>query len=156
FELLGVQTLLWVPQQPDAPVRVQGQSCLAPADCRHLEKCIAKMPERHETGLLFCNDVQGKSWGPRFPNVSNLMAFAVTDQKVVIGWVIALNKRESVRACESAERGALSAEHPHVASSASLGAPVPFRRSDAALLSPFVALLGLHARASENYQDIKN
>src|SRR5205823_8112487 len=31
-----------------------------------------------------------------------------------------------------------------------------FRRSDAALLAPFVALLGLHARGSGNYQDIKN
>jgi HD-GYP domain-containing protein (c-di-GMP phosphodiesterase class II) len=153
FELLGVQTLLWVPQHPDAPVHIQGESCLAPADCRQLEKCLAKMPERDESGLLLCNDVQSKNWGQRFPNVSNLMAFALTDQKVVIGWVIALNKRES------AERGAQSAERQDTDSGASLSAlcaPIPFRRSDAALLSPFVALLGLHARGSETYQDIKN
>lgn len=158
FELLSVQTLLWVPQHRDGPVRIQGESCLAAADCRQLEKCIAKMPERDETGLLICNEVQAQSWGQRFPNLRNLMAFAVTDQKVVSGWVIALNKRESVGGREP-ERGVPGTAPQGGASCAPASAPhacVPFRRSDAALLSPFVALLGLHARGSETYQDIKN
>src|SRR5439155_13026118 len=79
FELLRVQTLLWVPHNPDAAVQIQGEPCLAPADCRQLVGCIAKMPERDETGMLLCNEFQGLSWGSRFQNLSNLMAFAITD-----------------------------------------------------------------------------
>jgi HD-GYP domain-containing protein (c-di-GMP phosphodiesterase class II) len=158
FELLNVQTLIWVPQHPDSPVQIQGESCLAAADCRQLAACVAKMPERDETGLLLCNDVQGKSWGARFPTLTNLMAFAVTDQKLAIAWVIALNKQgsEETPDCRSkVEESKCEANLPSAICNPKY-APAPFRRSDAALLSPFVALLGLHARGSETYQDIKN
>jgi HD-GYP domain-containing protein (c-di-GMP phosphodiesterase class II) len=168
YELLGAQTVIWIPQDSDAAVQVQGECCLAPADCRQLMACVAKMPERDETGLLLCNDIQSKSWGIRFPNLRNLLAFAIIDQKHVIGWVIALNKLESVGEGQSARAAERSGE-ADVQEAASPGAlvgapssasPTPplshFRRSDAALLTPFVALLGLHARGSGNYQDIKN
>ncbi len=156
FELLHVQSLLWVPQHPDAAVNIQGEAFLAPSDCRQLAACIARLPERDETGLLLCNEVQGKSWGTRFPNLNNLMAFAVTHQSHVIGWVIALNRLEGTPEGETVkiqvQGGDRAAELPN----AGAQQPCQFRRSDAALLSPFVALLGLHARGSENYQDIKN
>jgi HD-GYP domain-containing protein (c-di-GMP phosphodiesterase class II) len=136
FELLGVETLLWVPQHPDSPVQLQGESCLAPADGRYLAACLAKMQQWEDTGLLLCNELHSQSWAGRFPNLTNLMAFAVPDARQVIGWVIALNKRG----------GKHESENPRAS----------FRRSDAALLSPFAALLGLHLRGSESYQDIKN
>jgi HD-GYP domain-containing protein (c-di-GMP phosphodiesterase class II) len=148
FELLGVQTLFWVPQDTDAPVLVQGESCLAPADCRQLVACLAKMPERDETGMLLLNEIQAQSWGVRFPNLHNCMAFAITDQKMVTGWVIAVNKGDP------AAPDAQAREDPALARRAQT--LVPFRRSDAALLAPFAAILGLHARGSGNYQDIKN
>lgn len=163
FELLGVETLLWVPQHPDAQVQVQGQSCLAPADCRHLAACVAKMPEREESGLLLCNEVHGQGWSGRFPNLSNLMAFAVPDPRHVIGWLIALNKGTSERGSETGTGKEKEASLPARDSSSASSPPhsptsprAPFRRSDAALLSPFAALFGLHLRGSESYQDIKN
>jgi HD-GYP domain-containing protein (c-di-GMP phosphodiesterase class II) len=162
FDLLKVETLLWVPLHADAPVQLQGEACLAPADCRHLAACIAKMPEREETGLLICNDVQSQAWSGRFPNLANLMAFAVPDPRHVVGWVIALNKGENARESESEKGKEKEVSPPPSPSSLPSGsqaaAPsrVPFRRSDAALLSPFAALFGLHLRGSESYQDIKN
>jgi HD-GYP domain-containing protein (c-di-GMP phosphodiesterase class II) len=158
FELLGVQALMWIPQHPDAPLQIQGESCLAAADCRQLAACIAKLPERDETGLLVCNNVQDKSWGVRFPNLTNLMAFAVANQEPVAGWVIALNKRgieETVNGKSQIEESKSEPNLQSVQANVKLAA-TPFRRSDAALLSPFVALLGLHVRGSETYQDIKN
>src|SRR5712692_2541093 len=146
FELLGVQSLLWVPQHHDAPVTIQGESFLAPSDCRQLASCIARLPERDETGLILCNEVQSKSWGTRFPNLSNLLAFAVTHQSHIIGWVIALNRVEGVAAGESARTEACNGSKDFERSSSALQERSQFRRSDAALLSPFVALLGLHAR----------
>jgi HD-GYP domain-containing protein (c-di-GMP phosphodiesterase class II) len=146
FEILGVQTLLWVPQDCDAPMQIQGEACLAPADCRQLVACLAKMPERDETGMLLANELQSQSWGVRFPNIHNLLAFAITDQKLVAGWVLAVNKQESVG--QASQPDSQAGKPDRRAAS--------FRRSDAALLAPFAALLGLHARGSGSYQDIKN
>jgi HD-GYP domain-containing protein (c-di-GMP phosphodiesterase class II) len=155
FELLRVESLFWVPNHPDGQVKIHGQHFLAPSDCRALAACIARSPERDETGLVLSNQVQGKSWGTRFPNLCNLLAYAVSHQSHVVGWVIALNKLES-----GADSGSPSVEgvlHDEaVDQSPSAGRRLGFRRSDAALLSPFVALLDLHARSSENYQDIRN
>jgi HD-GYP domain-containing protein (c-di-GMP phosphodiesterase class II) len=158
FELLHVQALIWVPHDPDSGVQIQGEPCLAPADCRQLVGCVSKLPDRDESGLLLCNDVQSTSWGSRFPNLRNLIAFVITDQKRVNGWVIAVNKQEG----EPVEARADSAARPAGdggALATDLAPPpalIAFRRSDAALLAPFVALLGLHVRGSSNYQDIKN
>ena len=57
----------------------------------------------------------------------SLMAFQLTDQGQV-GWLIAINKKGSTT----------------------------FRRSDAALILPFAALLELHIRWSHRYQDLKD
>lgn len=158
FELLGVQTLLWVPQHADAAVKIQGETPLAPTDCRQLAACIARMPEWDDTGLLMCNEVQGKSWGTRFPKLRNVLAFTVNQQSQVIGWVIALNKQDGCggKLKTSAAREPGEGERSSDGSNSAAAERLQFRRSDAALLSPFVALLGLHARSSENYQDIRN
>src|SRR5205085_7767687 len=70
-----------------------------------------------------------------------------------LGWVIAINKKSRAEGREpkigSGEPGAASRE-PEAKSR-----PSAFRKSDAALLTPFVALLELHARGSARYQDLK-
>ena len=81
----------------------------------------------------------------RFPQISNLLAFVLTDQGPA-GWVIALNKkgRNGRANCQTVPRQSDAAEELPA-----------FRRSDAAVLTPFVALLELHARGSARYQDLK-
>jgi HD-GYP domain-containing protein (c-di-GMP phosphodiesterase class II) len=137
FELLGVETLIWVPCDPDAHPLILGQTCLAAADCRQLAQLLAKDPDFRTSGPLLCNEVASLSWGGRFPQVANLMAFVARDQRPV-GWVLALNKK--------AAKGAAAVP----------GAVASFRRSDAALLTPFVALLELQVRTADRYQDLKN
>ena len=132
-QLLGVEALLWVPQQPDAPVLLQGDPVLAPADCHQLAAALAQEPARKPAEPVIRNDFPQTGWGPRFASVANLLAFRLHDQGP-IGWIIALNKQGG---------GSGSA------------APA-FRRSDAALLAPFVALAELHTRASRRYQDLKD
>ncbi len=126
FGLLQVQSLLWVPQPADEAVVVQGEACLAPADGRQLAATLAQSPDFRASAPLLCNQVPASRWGPRFPQVENLLAFVVVDNSP-LGWVIALNKKDGS----------------------------PFRRTDAALLTPFVGLIELLSRSVQRHQDLK-
>src|SRR5262249_30437746 len=90
---------------------------------------------------FFCNDFQATSWAGRFPHIANLMVFAVSDQGS-LGWVLAINKKLP------------DGTGQRRAGPASAGLP-PFRRSDAALLTPFIALLEMQYRAAARYQELK-
>lgn len=155
FELLHVQALLWVPLQPDAQVVVKGETCLASADCRQLANHLAKCVDAKTPGPLVFNRVQDNSWGACFPQLANLMAFRVMDQRLT-GWVVAVNKRGG-----GAARSRGSERENGGPSPPSMPAPhdpttADFRRSDAALLTPFVGLLEHHERGSRRYQELKN
>jgi HD-GYP domain-containing protein (c-di-GMP phosphodiesterase class II) len=134
FALLDVQALVWVPLQPDAAVLAEGDSPLSPADGRQLAALLAPHLEARPGEPFLCNDVSAQNWGARFPQLHNLLAFALTDQGP-LGWVVAVNKGKGRAADAEA---------------------VPFRKSDAALLTPFAALLGLHVRCSDRYQELKD
>jgi hypothetical protein len=140
FGLLGAQTLIWIPQDPDGAVLFQGKACLAPADCRHLATLLAKSPGFRAPGPLLLDHFQEKSWSARFPNIASLMAFLATDQGP-LGWLVAVNK---------AAGGGPAADGTEPAE------VVPFRKSDAALLTPFTALAEMFARGAQRYQDLKD
>ncbi|HMF14918.1 MAG TPA: HD-GYP domain-containing protein [Gemmataceae bacterium] len=140
FRLLRVQSLIWVPQQADAPILVQGDPLLAPPECRALAACMSQHPDYRPLEPLICNDLPAAGLAHRFPQLNNTLAFVLTDQGPV-GWVIALNKK-------AADRRAAANASDGPATSA-------FRKSDAAILTPFVALLELHSRGSARYQDLK-
>jgi HD-GYP domain-containing protein (c-di-GMP phosphodiesterase class II) len=133
FGLLGVQTLVCVPPDGQAGVCVVGEPLLAPLDFVQLAGLLAKAPAG-QAGAIFCNSPETQPWSLSFPAVSNLMAFPVCEHDAP-GWVIAVNKFKG---------GAAASREV-----------VPFRRSDAALLIPFVALLRLHYGAATRYQDLK-
>jgi HD-GYP domain-containing protein (c-di-GMP phosphodiesterase class II) len=135
FKQLRVQTLIWVPQQSDVPMIILGEPLLAPPESRALADCLSQHPDYRPLEPLLCNDLKATGWANRFPQVTNLLAFLLTDQGP-IGWVIAINKGGGAR---EEKAGKLAA----------------FRKSDAALLMPFAALLELHARGSARYQDLK-
>jgi HD-GYP domain-containing protein (c-di-GMP phosphodiesterase class II) len=152
FRLLNVQTLLWVPQQADMPMITRGDPILSPPECRALAACLAKHPDYRPLEPLICNDVPSLSWANRFPRISNLIGFVLTDQGP-LGWVIAINNRGGKRGSESDSVESAAAEGGTGLPAAS--ACVPFRKTDATLLTSFVALLELHSRASTRYQDLK-
>jgi hypothetical protein len=147
--LLQARTLVWVPSQPSAVPVVVGEACLTPSECRQLAARVAKSVAPDAAEPFLCNDVRETTWGSRFPNVNNLLALPVTDQTPV-GWVIAVNKTTGEKGCAPP-----SPKDSGSSSSQVAGPPAPFRRSDAALLTPFVSLLELHGRAARRYQDLK-
>jgi hypothetical protein len=106
----------------------------------------------HPGEPFLCNDVSAQSWGARFPQLGNLLALPVVTQGP-IGWLLAFNKRASEVRGQRSEVG--GQEGPSSLTS-DLCPLTAFRKSDAALLLPFAALLGLHLRASERYHDIKD
>jgi HD-GYP domain-containing protein (c-di-GMP phosphodiesterase class II) len=125
--LLDCQTLVWVPAEPAQPILVEGETLLSAWDCRQLATLIAHGDEA-KTGLVLCNSPAKTSWGERYPQIANVLAIAVSDRRAG-GWILALNKQS--------------------------GEPTAFRQRDAALLTPFVALLDFHVRASSRYADLK-
>jgi HD-GYP domain-containing protein (c-di-GMP phosphodiesterase class II) len=133
FELLDTESLVWVPQSAESPVIALGQGCLAPADCRQLIGALTPELERFGDEPFFCHQVPSTPWGKRYPRLRTLMAFAVPEQNP-LGWVVAVNKKHSVH---------VTAE-PH------------FRRGDAAVLTPFLALLNLQLRTSDRYKDLQD
>jgi HD-GYP domain-containing protein (c-di-GMP phosphodiesterase class II) len=127
FDLLRVEALVWVAQQADQPVLVRGEATLSPAEYRQLTLSLSQFPDFQSSAPLFCNNVQGNAWGLRYPRRKNVLAFVISDQRP-LGWIIAVNKQDGI----------------------------PFRKSDAALLTPFAALIELHARSSDRYEDLKD
>jgi HD-GYP domain-containing protein (c-di-GMP phosphodiesterase class II) len=126
-KLVPAKTFLWVPLDPEQPLLTEGENCLKPEECRQLTAALSQSPDFRTSTPILCNEVHSTSWGPSFPSVCNLMAFQVTDKRP-LGWFIVLNKKDEA----------------------------PFRRSDAALLLPFVALVELHLRWSCRHQDLKD
>ncbi len=151
FGLLDAQALVWVPHAADIPAVVQGEACLAAADCRQLAVLLAPALEARPGEPLVCNDVASQPWGGRFPHLANVLAFALDDGGP-LGWVLALNKGVR-KPADKETRGEGGA--PTAAGFPTPESRPPFRKSDAALLTPFVAALGLHARSSDRYQDLK-
>jgi HD-GYP domain-containing protein (c-di-GMP phosphodiesterase class II) len=144
--LLGVEAIAWVPSPADAPVVSLGSPRLSDPDYRQLAALLAQSPDYRPNEPLFSNDFGNSSVAGRFPTISNLMTFVITD-KGPVGCVIALNKRQ--------RQAGLHKGNEEAASRSAAPALIPFRRSDAALLTPFVALLELHARTAGRYQNLK-
>jgi HD-GYP domain-containing protein (c-di-GMP phosphodiesterase class II) len=126
-KLLPAEFLCWIPLNRDQPVLTQGEGCLDAEEARQLAQALLDSPDAQSGSPLFCNEVRDLAWGPRFPKISNLIASLVTDQGP-LGWFVAANRKEGTA----------------------------FRRSDAALLLPFAALLELHLRWRQRFQDLKD
>jgi HD-GYP domain-containing protein (c-di-GMP phosphodiesterase class II) len=133
--LLPARALAWVPPQPAVVPVVVGDGTLPPDGWRRLATALTQesgeVPEP-----VFCSDV-ARTLGQHFPGVVTLLALPVPDHGPP-GWVIAVNKRGKAEG------------RPGFGPS-----PDAFRKSDAALLTPFVSLLGLHGRSARRYQDLK-
>jgi len=150
FGLLHVRTLVWVPSQLEATPVVLGEACLTPGEARDLTAGLTKIAGDSPEPIL-CNDVR-EALGVGFPRVLNLLALPVADQEPP-GWVVVLNKRGTPGTARGGPGSPRDEDESVCAPRIAL--PLPFRRSDAALLMPFVALLELHARAARRYQDLK-
>ncbi|HKB37976.1 MAG TPA: HD-GYP domain-containing protein, partial [Gemmataceae bacterium] len=151
FDLLSVQALAWVPQDSQAAVHVCGETGLAPSDLRQLVGLLVRKQDLTSAKPLLCNQDDAALWSARFPQVHNLILFTACPQlgrasgdPPQAGWVLALNKWEQRR--RGAEENGASV----------CSAAAPFRRTDAAFLTPFVALLEMHTRTSRRYQDLKD
>ncbi len=137
---LEVESVIWVPSQPGIPPHVEGDLCLAGADCRHLAELLSRHADADPRKPIIWNADAASIWSNRFPQVRNLLAFAVNDQGKA-GWVIALNKLKPPFDSGSGKTG-------------SDGTP-SFRRTDAGVLAPFAALCELQLRSLQRYEELK-
>jgi HD-GYP domain-containing protein (c-di-GMP phosphodiesterase class II) len=136
--VLGAQAIICVPPDPQLPVVMHGEPLIGALDCVQLAGLVAKTPAYSGSGPVFCNQAETEIWAMSFPCVSTLLALPIGDPPTP-GWVIAINKGGKDH------RTAAHTGRP----------PRPFRKSDAALLTPFVSLLRLHHSAAARYQDLK-
>jgi putative nucleotidyltransferase with HDIG domain len=134
FGLLGARALAWVPRDGDSPVLVRGDDCLPPAAWRRLAALAGGAASgRAAAGAVLIDRFQDRAGGGEFPPVQTLLALPVAGQGL-LGWVVAVNK----------------------VGPAGGPAAVPFRKTDAALLTPFAGLLELCYRWSARYQELKD
>ncbi len=128
FGFASAQSLYWVPVRAESPVLIEGEQLVSRDRVQgNWCTCVRPLPGvRKPPAPLFFNRVGMTKWGWRFPQIHNVVAFLVTDQGP-LGWFIAMNK---------SNRQA-------------------FRRGDAALLLPYVAMLELHLRWSQRNKDLK-
>jgi HD-GYP domain-containing protein (c-di-GMP phosphodiesterase class II) len=148
-ELLGVETLIWVPVQASAPVLILGTPLLSPSDSRQLVTLLTQHPGVEKAGVLALNDFPQTSLAARFPQIFNVL-FMPMSSRASVGWVLAINKKAAARAGSATEAGHAQSGEKDCAEVAK-----SFRRSDAALLTPFLGAMDLHLRASGRYQDLK-
>jgi len=140
FGFVRAQALAWVPRNSEEPVLSQGDACLTGSDCRLLAGQLARSADYRPPAPILFDKFQALPESSRFPQVQSVLALPVTDQGLA-GWVMAFNKQ--------GDSGNLPL--------ANAAAPVTaFRKSDAALLTPFVALLELHVRGARRYQELKD
>ncbi len=128
-DLLRVEAVAWVPREADRLALVTAEDRVSPADCRHLV-AVLEQTDWQQAGVVICNDVRAAPWGHAAPRIVNVLALPCVDEQPA-GWALALNRTAD-------------------------GDPDGFRRADAAMLTTFVGLLGLHQRAAERYHDLKD
>jgi HD-GYP domain-containing protein (c-di-GMP phosphodiesterase class II) len=125
--LMPAASLTWVPRDAVRNIIEQGERLLVPSEYRKLATNLVQPPESRRWTPTMCNQPETTGWGASFPCIRNLMAFEVSGKRPV-GWLIVLNKKNGAT----------------------------FRRSDAALLLPFVGLMELLLRWIGRQQDLKD
>ncbi len=129
FRLIRCQGLLWAPRRYELPPAGRGQSCLALADGERLISVLTREGGYAPPQPFICNTPQETSWGSRFPGLENLLVLQAGEPNPV-GWLIAVNKPPSP------SRGG-------------------FRKSDAAILSPLLAILEMYGKGLARFRDLK-
>jgi hypothetical protein len=149
--MVRARLLLWLPADGKGAL-IEGEPLLSPWECAPLARLLVHDPGAARVGFLIDNQVQANSWGALFPQVATMLAVPVPI-KSAPSWLIALNKMPASEA--SAEANGRKEGRPAPGSSKSEGSSAPgipgvasFRRTDAALLLPFAALLAVHLRAA--------
>jgi HD-GYP domain-containing protein (c-di-GMP phosphodiesterase class II) len=140
FEIMTASTLAWVPRDSDRQILIQGETCLARGDYRHLVELLTNNDDSSNGRPIWCDRFQDNPGAARFPALSNVLVLPVLNQEL-LGWMIATNKEDS---------------EPRGSGSRDAHSGPGFRKSDAALLMPFAALLGLHERGCARYQALKD
>ena len=118
-----------MPLIPDAVALMRGEERLTSDDATELATLLARQPGFRDDSPLFRHPVKELSWSARFPGVDSIMAFPI-QEIAPFGWLIASNKKGA-------------------------DGPAAFRRSDAALMLPFVALARLQVGATHRFDEFK-
>jgi HD-GYP domain-containing protein (c-di-GMP phosphodiesterase class II) len=137
---LEVQCVIWVPARAGMPPLIEGDSCLALADCRQLGELLSRHADGEPRKPVLWNADAAEIWSTRFPQLRNVLAFVVQDAGSK-GWLIAANKQGPAGEAATARPAD--------------DARLPFRRTDAAGFAPFAALLETQLRGYRRYQELK-
>ncbi len=125
FQLLPLESLVWVPKLLDLPPMICGQPTLAVADCTRLLGMVTKQAAVTARDPLLCNSPDQTLWGQQFPQIRSILVLQAEDEGI-LGWLLALNRKEG-----------------------------EFRKTDALVLSPFLAILEMYGRSVGRFHDLK-
>jgi hypothetical protein len=80
--LQRVEAMIWVPEQADADILMEGKFSLPPSALRQLAQRLRKIPDLENLGVFLANDLKGTTLGACFPQIRNLVACTVRDHGV--------------------------------------------------------------------------
>lgn len=126
-ELLGVETLVWIPADLQEPLHLEGERLLRSAEFHMLPQLLKQCPTFDAQGPWWDNDLASRSWGFSYRGLRQLLAVPVADTHPA-GWILALNKKTNV----------------------------PFQKSDAALLTPLLSLFRLQNNTGRRLDDLQS
>jgi HD-GYP domain-containing protein (c-di-GMP phosphodiesterase class II) len=154
--LLDVQSLAWVPHNPAQPIHVLGQSVITPRECRQLAMQLERSSDWDSSGVLVANQCRAKGWAAYQGPLESLLAIRVAEEDMS-GYLIAFNKQARASASPGGHEVIPGrARGASTSTSAVPARPGVFRRSDAALVTPLLALMGMQLRAGCRFRELKD
>ncbi|MCS7167090.1 MAG: HD domain-containing protein [Gemmatales bacterium] len=110
--VLGVETLAWLPSESPLPFACAGTVAWSEGDCARLITLVSREHDWRSQPIYVQDQNQESLWAREFPQVRQMLCLGLVEQ-VPLGWILAINKTSGER----------------------------LRRSDSALLMPFLGLL---------------
>jgi HD-GYP domain-containing protein (c-di-GMP phosphodiesterase class II) len=125
-QLVPAEALIWVPQVHTLPPVTCGTTRLTHAECQGLVASVIERPDWSSAQPFLGNGAHRQLWEARFPSIRNLLLLQAADQGTT-GWLLALNKPEAAS----------------------------FRKTDAAILSPFLSIIEMYGKSLGRFQEMK-
>lgn len=122
--VVGAETLAWLPAESHLPFACAGNVPWTPGNCTRLLTLISREHDWGSQPTYIANQPEDTGWHHEFPQVHQILALQLYEQQP-LGWLVAINKTGGNN----------------------------FRRTDAALLTPFLGLLRFYHHSTARLQE---
>nr|BAL55008.1 metal dependent phosphohydrolase [uncultured Planctomycetota bacterium] len=125
--VIGAESLVWLPSESHLPFHCVGSVSWPQADCARLMALISREHDWLRNPTYLANQPEQTCWQREFSQVHQVLALYLSEHKP-LGWLLAINKQGGTR----------------------------FRRTDTALLLPFLGLIRFYHHSTDRLQELRD